>query len=72
MQNLSLLINLDEVDTYYPFHPKGRLTAGIAMDTKIRVNSQEHAEWIEGLQQKSGHVWQVNLDYDLCKHQVFK
>ncbi len=59
MHLLSLQIKLEEVDVFYPFHPKGRLTAGVARDTKIRVYSQEHMEWIEGLQQNPDHVWKV-------------
>lgn len=59
MHQLSLLIKLDEVDVFYPFHPQGRLKAAVASDTKIRVNSQEHSEWIERLQQTASHVWQV-------------
>ena len=59
MHLLSLQIKLEEVDVFYPFHPKGRLTAGVARDTKIRVYSQEHMIWIEGLQQNPDHVWKV-------------
>ncbi len=59
MHQLSLKIKLDKVDVYYPFHPQGRLTAGVAGETKVRVNSQEHNEWIERLKQTPGHVWQV-------------
>lgn len=59
MHQLSLKIKLDKVDLYYPFHPQGRLTASTTGETKIRVNSADHARWMEQLQQTPGHVWQV-------------
>ena len=61
MQQLSFEVKLEEVDVFYPFHPQGRLTAGVSRDKKIRVNWRDHIEWIEGL--TPDHVWQVLLNY---------
>ena len=59
MHRLSLKIKLDKVDPYYPFHQQSRLN--LASETKIKVNSQENAAWLQALNSvaESGHIWQV-------------
>ncbi len=59
MHQLSLKIKLHQVDAFYPFHPKGRLTEGVAELTKVGVSSQEHSDWVERLKKSPHHVWQV-------------
>lgn len=59
MHQLSLKIKLDKVDTYYPFHPNSRISASVANETKLKVNSQESQQWVQQLNQpESGHAWQ--------------
>lgn len=58
MHQMSTKIKLERVDQYYPFHPRGRLTANVSGETKIKVTSQDHQQWTDELSRaESGHVW---------------
>ncbi|XP_015606835.1 ubiquitin conjugation factor E4 B [Cephus cinctus] len=53
LQMLSVKIKLDTVDTLYPFHPSSFVE--IKNDTRLKLSSQEVAEWIKELE--SNYKW---------------
>lgn len=55
LQQLSVKISLDKVDTYYPFHPNSRV--GIKSETRLKALPQHAEKWIKELS-KETPPWQ--------------
>ncbi|XP_048766609.1 ubiquitin conjugation factor E4 B-like [Ostrea edulis] len=55
LQQLSVKITLDKVDTYYPFHPSSRV--GIKSETRLKALPQQAEKWIKEMS-KGSPPWQ--------------